>query len=183
MRCADFTLLDQLSQSWQTLWCPPTPWSWMLLPFSGSLTSEDWTDVPLSLPLQIPHPCNNTILKHVIKYNTQGAKKIGKERGNSYQKNEEITRWKAYTNTTKHNWNVSTITYIYSLLIKKDWKYVRTCNQWWYFLQVLGPRTETCSWLVFLWGDLWNWRSHSKDCQQQDFQISEEKTRLNVTSI
>ena len=67
--------------------------------------------------------------------------KIGKERGNSYQKNEEISSWKAHTNIWKFHWNVSTITddflnqkrvnvcehtiktrvftYIYSLWLKK----------------------------------------------------------------
>ena len=38
------------------------------------------------------------------------TQKIGKERGNSYRKNEERSGWKAPTNTRKLNWNVSTIT-------------------------------------------------------------------------
>ena len=74
------------------------------------------------------------------RYNT----KIRKERGKSYWKNEEISGWKAHTNTWKLNWKVSTIrdvfldqkrvnvcehtvkmvprvfTNIYSLLIEKD---------------------------------------------------------------
>ena len=36
--------------------------------------------------------------------------KIGKERGNSYQENEEISGWKAHINTRKLNWNTSTTT-------------------------------------------------------------------------
>ena len=36
--------------------------------------------------------------------------KTGIERGNSYQKNEEISSWKAQINTQKLNWYVSTIT-------------------------------------------------------------------------
>ena len=39
--------------------------------------------------------------------------KIGKQRGNSYRKNEEISRWKAYTNTWKFNWNILTITDVF----------------------------------------------------------------------
>ena len=35
---------------------------------------------------------------------------IGKERENSYWKNEEIAGWKAHKNTWKLNWNISTIT-------------------------------------------------------------------------
>ena len=38
---------------------------------------------------------------------------VGKERGNSYQKNEEISRQKAHTNTRKLNSNVSMITDIF----------------------------------------------------------------------
>jgi hypothetical protein len=39
--------------------------------------------------------------------------KVGKERGNSYRKNEEITRRKTHINTRKLNWNVSTITDVF----------------------------------------------------------------------
>ena len=39
--------------------------------------------------------------------------KIGKERRNSYKKNEEISGWKAHTNTQKLHWNISMITDVY----------------------------------------------------------------------
>ena len=65
----------------------------------------------------------NTILKRYILYN----KTIGKERGNSYLRNEEISWWMAHINTRKLNWNIPTTTDVflvqkkmYSLLVKKD---------------------------------------------------------------
>ena len=51
------------------------------------------------------------------------TQKIGKERGNSYQKNEEIYRQKAHTNTWKLSLNVSTIIDIFL-----DQKRVNVCE-------------------------------------------------------
>ena len=45
------------------------------------------------------------------KYWSTDNTKIGKERVNSYWKNEEISRWKAHINTWNLNNNVSTMTY------------------------------------------------------------------------
>ena len=56
-------------------------------------------------------------------HNIYGYPKIGEERGNSYQKNEEISRWKAHLNTWKLNWNVSMITYVFL-----DEKRVNVCK-------------------------------------------------------
>ena len=43
----------------------------------------------------------------------QITQKIGQQRGNSYQKNEEISGWKAHTNTLKLNWNILRITDVF----------------------------------------------------------------------
>ena len=39
--------------------------------------------------------------------------KIGIKRGNSYQKNEEVSRWKAQIHTRKFNWYILTLTEVF----------------------------------------------------------------------
>ena len=62
--------------------------------------------------------------------------KIGKERGNSYRKIEEISGWKAHINTRKLNWNVSMITYIFldqKRTHDKDvatWQFRKSATKW-----------------------------------------------------
>ena len=100
-------------------------------------------------------------MKFSFKFTLFHNTKIGKERGNSYQNNEDISRWKAHVNTQKHDWNVSMITdvflnqkrvnvcehtlntaphvftYIYSLPIKKD-----ICDHW--NVSVMLPYVYVC---------------------------------------
>ena len=54
------------------------------------------------------------------------TQKIGKERGNSYWENKEISGWKTHINTQELNWCVSTITDIFlnqkRVNVSSDWK-------------------------------------------------------------
>ena len=69
------------------------------------------------------------------KYQSTDNTNIGKERGNSYWKNEEISRWNAYINTWTLNWYVLTITYVFLNQKRGNGKYT-TMWQFW----IMPPR-------------------------------------------